>query len=78
MGQRRMIVEVAAVGAEMDAGQDDFLESRGDEALRFGDDPNNREKITYINKMTIRRFRRMLRQMGITRIERFSYIKRES
>lgn len=35
-------------------------------ALRFGDDPNNREKITYINKMTIRRFRRMLRQMGIT------------
>ena len=38
VGQRRMIVEVAAVGAEMDAGQDDFLESRGDEALRFGDD----------------------------------------
>ena len=33
-----MVVEVAAVGAEMDAGQDDFLESRGDEALRFGDD----------------------------------------
>ena len=33
-----MVVEVAAVGAEMDAGQDDFLESRGDEALCFGDD----------------------------------------
>lgn len=34
--------------------------------LRFGMDGTGRERITYINKMTIRRFRRMARRMGLT------------
>ena len=38
VGQRRMVVEIAAIGAEVDAGQDDFLEARCDQAVGFGDD----------------------------------------
>lgn len=35
-------------------------------ALRFGTDPNGQEALTYINKMTIRRFHRMIKTMGIS------------
>lgn len=35
-------------------------------SLRFGSDEAGREHISYINKMTIRRFRRICRSMGIT------------
>lgn len=35
-------------------------------ALRFGSDAQGREHISYINKMTIRRFRHMMQSMGIT------------
>ena len=35
-------------------------------ALRFGTDPNGQEALTYINKMTIRRFHRMIKSMGIS------------
>ena len=35
-------------------------------ALRFGTDERGREHISYINKMTIRRFRRMIAHMGLT------------
>ncbi len=34
--------------------------------LRFGPGENGQESLNYINKMTIRRFRRMLEQLGIT------------
>ncbi len=35
VGQRRMVVEVAAIGAEVDAGQDDFLMSARRKFRRF-------------------------------------------
>lgn len=34
--------------------------------LRFGTDPKGQEALTYINKMTIRRFHRMIKSMGIS------------
>ena len=33
-----MIVEIPAIGTEVDAGQDDFLKAGVDEAFRFGND----------------------------------------